>query len=146
MKVILLQDVAKIGKRFSVVETPDGYALNQLIPKKMAEAATPANMKKIERRQAETVATKEADGARFEAAKEAFATHKVIIPVEANEQDHLFKAVHEMDIVKAAQAVGIDIEAAMIKIGTPIKALGEHSVQLVSGTHVAAVTIEVIRK
>jgi peptidylprolyl isomerase len=65
MKVILLQDVAKIGKRFEVANVPDGYALNQLIPKRMAEPATPANMKKIERRQAERTASAEASTARF---------------------------------------------------------------------------------
>ena len=40
MKVILLRDVAKLGRRFAVVEVPDGFALNQLIPKGMAEAAS----------------------------------------------------------------------------------------------------------
>ena len=40
MKVILLRDVAKIGKRFEVKEVPTGHALNFLIPKKLAEPAT----------------------------------------------------------------------------------------------------------
>ena len=49
MKVILLR-WAKIGRRYTVVEVPDGYALNKLIPKKkMAEQASPANLKKIEK-------------------------------------------------------------------------------------------------
>ena len=39
MKVILLQDVAKIGRRSEVVEVPDGYAQNKLIPKGMAQPA-----------------------------------------------------------------------------------------------------------
>jgi large subunit ribosomal protein L9 len=146
MKVILLQDVAKIGKRFSVVEVPDGYALNQLIPKRMAEAATPANLKKIERRQAETAATKEADLARFQAAKTILTANKITVLVEANEQGHLFKAVHETEIADAAQTMGADIESVMVKIEKPIKELGDHSIQLVSGTQVADITIEVIKK
>lgn len=146
MKVILLQDVAKIGKRFSVVEVPDGYALNQLIPKRMAEAASPANLKKIERRQAETVATKEAGLARFEAAKVGLTAQKIAIPVEANEQGHLFKAVHENDIAEAAKVAGVDIEASMVKIASPIKELGDHAIQLISDSKTADVTIEVIKK
>ena len=47
MKVILLRDVAKIGKRYEIVEVPDGFALNKLIPKKDAEAATPVNVKRV---------------------------------------------------------------------------------------------------
>ena len=48
MKVILLKDVAKIGRRFEIKEVPDGYALNKLIPKNMAQFATPENIKRIE--------------------------------------------------------------------------------------------------
>ena len=53
MKVILLQDVAKIGKRSDLVEVPDGYAMNQLIPKRMAETATAQNKKRIAKQQAD---------------------------------------------------------------------------------------------
>ena len=58
MKVILLRDVAKIGRRFEIVEVPDGYALNKLIPKKDAEAATPANVKRIQQNKDRTNANK----------------------------------------------------------------------------------------
>ena len=47
MKVILLKDVAKIGRRHEVAEVPDGYALNMLIPKGLAKAGTPENIKKL---------------------------------------------------------------------------------------------------
>ena len=146
MKVILLQDVAKIGKRFSVTEVPDGYALNQLIPKKMAEPATPANLKRIERHHATVSATVEAGAARFDAAVAALADVTISVSAEANEQEHLFKAVHEADIVVAAKAQGVDIEASMLKIATPIKSLGTHSVELVSGAKSHVFIVEVIKK
>ena len=56
MKVILLQDVAKIGKRFETVDVPDGYALNMLIPKRMAEPATPENLKRVDARRTKAAA------------------------------------------------------------------------------------------
>lgn len=145
MKVILLQDVAKIGKRSDIVEVPDGYAMNQLIPKKMAEAATIQNKKRIEKLHAEVSASKEADQGRFEAAKSALTATTLQIKAEANEQGHLFKAVSEKDIAAAAQEAGIDIEESMLVVGTPIKELGEHTVDLMRGDAKAHITIEVVK-
>ncbi len=146
MKVILLQDVAKIGRRFDVAEVPDGYALNQLIPKQMAEAATPANMKRIERRQAESTATKEAGQASFESAKAALLAEVVTVVVEANDKGHLFKAVHEADIAAAAKEAGVEVDVSMIKISSPIKEIGDHEIVLASGGDTAAFTIKVTKK
>jgi len=146
MKVILLQDVAKIGKRFSVVDVPDGYAANQLIPKKMAEPASPINLKKIERRQAGNDASNQANLAKFEQAKEAMMANVVKILVDANEKGHLFKAVHEADIVSAAKDAGVDINTAMLKINHPIKEIGAHVITLTQSGVVADITIEVVKK
>jgi large subunit ribosomal protein L9 len=146
MKVILLQDVAKIGKRFSVVNVPDGYATNQLIPKKLAIPATPENLKRTLHCNATVAATKEAGEARFNAAVAALTDNVVLVSADANEQDHLFQAVHESDIVAAAIVAGVDIDAHMIKIETPIKSLGKHEVGLMSGKKYHVFTIEVIKK
>jgi large subunit ribosomal protein L9 len=146
MKVILLQDVAKIGKRSDLVEVPDGYALNQLIPKRMAEAATAQNKKRIEKLQAEAESSKEADRVRFAAAEVALTTKTIQVPAEVNDKGHAFKAVSEQDIAEAAQAAGVDVDAAMLVVGKPIKEVGEHSVELVRGDNTASITIEVIKK
>jgi len=145
MKVILLQDVAKIGKRSDLVEVPDGYAMNQLIPKRMAEPATAQNKKRIQKLQADAEANREADKARFEAAKAAFGAKMIQISADANEQEHLFKAVSENDIAEAAQAAGIEVEATMLVVGSPIKELGEHTIHLVRGDSKAEVVIEVVK-
>lgn len=146
MKVILLQDVAKIGKRSELVEVPDGYALNQLIPKHMAEPATAANQKRIERLQKDAASKQEQDKTRFEAAIKALTEKSVTIHTEANELGHLFKAVNEKDIADAAQDAGVDIDAAMIVVGAPIKDVGEHTVELIRGDQKSTFTIEVIKQ
>lgn len=146
MKVILLQDVAKIGKRSELVEVPDGYALNQLIPKRMAEAATAANKNRIEKLQATAAASKAVDEARFEEANKKLTETVIKIATDVNEKGHLFKAVSEIDIADAAQAAGVDIDAAMIAVGTPIKEIGEHEVELIRGENKAKFTIEVTKK
>lgn len=146
MKVILLQDVAKIGRRHTVVDVPSGYALNKLIPKKMAEQANPVNLKKIERFQAEVATNVSAGKDKFEAAKTALNEKRVQIAMEVNEKGHAFKAVHEEDIVVAADAEGIKLDVTMLKISSPIKDLGEHKVTLVGTDSKAEFIIEVIKK
>jgi large subunit ribosomal protein L9 len=146
MKVILLQDVAKIGKRSEIAEVPDGYALNQLIPKRMAEPATAANLKRIERLQAEVAKNQEAGQASFKTALKALNEQRVQIAAEVNEQGHLFKAIHEADVVEAAAAAGITVDAPMIVIKTPVKAEGEHSLELVHGSDQGVFIIEVVKK
>jgi LSU ribosomal protein L9P len=50
MKVVLMQDVPKLGTKFQVVEVSDGYARNYLIPRGLAQPATPALLKEVEKR------------------------------------------------------------------------------------------------
>lgn len=144
--MILLQDVAKIGKRSDVVDVPDGYAMNQLIPKRMAEPATAQNQKRVAKLQADAEANRAADRERFEKAQAALAAADIKIPMEVNEVGHLFKAVSEKDIAEAAQAAGIDADEAMIQVGNPIKEVGEHTVKLIRGDESAEFTIEVTKK
>ncbi len=146
MKVILLKDVAKIGRKSAVVEVPDGYALNKLIPSKMAEPATPVNLKKIEKLQSDIASSKEADATHFASAKKALTENVVKIPMEVNEKGHSFKALSESEIVAVAKEIGIMIDPTMILIAKPIKEVGEHEVQLSLGANKATIIIEVIKK
>jgi large subunit ribosomal protein L9 len=146
MKVILLQDVAKIGKRSNLVEVPDGYAMNHLIPKGLAEAATAANKKRIDKLQQAAEVNKAAEETHFEASHKALLEKVIKIETEVNEQGHLFKAVSEIDIADAAMTAGIDIDAAMIMIESPIKEVGEHVVGLNKGSKKAEFTIAVAKK
>lgn len=65
MKVIFLQDVKGRGKRFEVREVPDGYALNLLLPKKLALPHTPQNLALIKQMQAHTEAKRHAEEKRL---------------------------------------------------------------------------------
>lgn len=146
MKVILLRDVAKIGKKSQVVDVPDGYARNQLIPKGMVELATTANLKRVERQNSITAASQEADQNRFSEALEVLKENVLKIPVEVNEKGHAFKAVNEKEIVEAAKLAGADIQESMVFVDSPIKEVGEHKIHLVSDSEKVEVTIEVVKK
>jgi large subunit ribosomal protein L9 len=146
MKVILLQDVAKIGRRTEVVEVPNGYAMNQLIPNKKAEPATPANMKKISKVHAAVAAGAADVEAVFAAAKAGLAAATLEIAADMNEQDHMFQALTADEIVAAAGVAGTVVPADAIVFAEPIKSAGEHEVTLSMGVHTAAFTINVVKK
>ncbi len=146
MKVILLRDVARLGKRFSVVEVPDGFALNKLIPQGQAQPATPENLKRVQARNKEVAAHKEADEEGLRATLKALTETPLTVKVEANAQGHLFQAVKPADIALAAAAAGHPIEVAALHSDTPIKSLGTHTVGVKIGGVSGSFTINVETK
>jgi len=145
MKVILLRDVAKLGRRFELTVVPDGYALNKLIPQGLAEAATPENVKRVLARKdkQEIEATSQAEA--FTAVCEALKDVTVTLTVEANEKQHLFKAVKEVDVAKALADAGYRVSADLIKISEPIKALGVYDVAIQLADKSGLVKLEIVK-
>lgn len=143
MKVILLQDVAKLGRRYDVVEVANGRALNMLIPQGMAEAATDANLKKIkaaaDKVQAER---KEADEA-FAKALEVLEGESVSVKVKANEKGHLFEALKEASVAEVLAGKGVTVEETQVLIAEPIKEVGEYEIALSNGGERHSVTLVV---
>lgn len=146
MKVILLQDVANIGRRFSVVEVSKGYALNKLIPIKLAEPATPANTKRLEAQQARLEAERTAANESFDDVVKRISNSKQTVIVEANEQGHLFKGLKANEIAKELNEIGFAVNANQVVIEAPIKAVGEHLVTLSDGEKKTTFTIVVNAK
>jgi large subunit ribosomal protein L9 len=146
MKVVLLRDVARIGKRHEVKEVPDGHALNMLIPKKLALSATSENLKKVA-----ALRTKQASDAaltvtHFEDALRILNEKPLEIRVEANAQGHLFKGVKIDDIVNAAKVQGVHLAQDQIDLKHPIKEIGEHQLHLKSGERSGACIVAIIAK
>lgn len=133
MKVILLRDVARIGKRSEVKDVPAGHALNFLIPRKMALPATAENLKRIEKEHAHHAARSAHHDADFEKTLRTLSTTPVELPMEANAQGHLFKGVHAADIAIRFKELSLPIEINEIELLHPIKEVGDHTVSLHSG-------------
>ena len=147
MKVILLKDVAKIGRRFEIKEVPDGYALNKLIPKNMAQFATPENIKRIE-----TTASKQKEHRPHDASvfTEVIASLQgILIPleVEANAEGRMFQSLKAETVAFAINTVlGTAVTAEHIQMHTPIKSLGEHQITIASGQTKGQATISIKAK
>ena len=144
MQVILLQDVAKLGRRFDVVTVPDGYGLNKLVPQGLAQAATPENLKRIKAQSAKTEADRSNVDEAFTAAAAQLKEKSLVITAEASEEGKLYQALKNDDVITAALAqAGVTIEPAWVVIKTPIKQTGESSVDLVNGDNTVSVKVSV---
>ena len=146
MKVILLRDVAKIGRRYEIVEVPDGFALNKLIPKKDAEAATPANVKRIQQNKDRTNASKAETAAEIKATVDNLNQEKLNISMEANDLGHLFQAVNVRDVAKSAKDRGFNLPDDTIVITEPIKSIGEHQIYIKNQDEKLPLTIIITSK
>ncbi len=135
MKIILLQDVAKIGRKNQVVDVPDGYARNQLIPKGQAKAATPDNLKVIQHKQHQNAGAEAAVEERFFANKNALKDRVVKIEGLKNDNGHLFAAIKPIQVKEALATMNIEVEEKSINLPEQIKTTGEHEAELVHPKH-----------
>src|ERR671925_841706 len=128
MKIILLEDVSKVGRRGEVRDVSDGYARNFLIPKKLALGATAGNLKNLEH-------IKKQANAKAERAKSDAEAMRVRIEAlvyeerrQASEEGKLFGSVTSQDLVDFLDKHGVKIERRRVQLDEPIKTLGESSV------------------
>ena len=124
MEVILSQDVHHLGKLGDVVKVKDGYARNYLLPEKLAFAATPSNLKKIEQQEKKRKAKYEANKQEAENLAEKLKKVSCTLSVEVNDLDKLYGAISEADIAKALETEGYTINKKDIVIEQPIQELG----------------------
>ncbi|MCD5381687.1 MAG: 50S ribosomal protein L9 [Candidatus Pacebacteria bacterium] len=146
MKVILLQNVARIGQKFEVKDVPDGHALNFLIPRKLAEPATAHSLRRLQKKADKTAADTATADAAFTALLETLGGESVSLAVEANEQGHLFKGIKAEDIAAHMATLGHAVAATAIVLDTPIKEVGAHDITLTHGAHTGVFTLTVTKK
>ncbi len=128
MKVILIQDIDKLGNRGKVTEVKEGYARNFLIPKKLALAATPSNIKlyEIEKARFEKIEKQKMEGAKVLAGK--IESVSLTIARKCGEEDKLFGSVTSADIQAALEEQGVVIDKRDISLEEPLKSLGVYNV------------------
>lgn len=129
MKVILKEDVRGIGRKYEIKNVSDGYANNFLIPKKLAEHASPEAIKKADILRATTEAEKEIREKLTEKQIEMLKGVSVVLKKKVNEKGHLFEKIHPGEIVTALkEQAKVQINPDFIVLETPIKEVGEHTV------------------
>ncbi len=131
MKVILQQEVKKLGKQGDILEVSEGYARNFLLPKKLAIPATNANINAINQQKASEAhkTQKMLDEAKVMASQ--LSKVEVTIPVKAGEGGKIFGSVTAKDIADALNAQhGVEVDKRKIELKDAIKSLGTITVAI----------------
>jgi large subunit ribosomal protein L9 len=145
MKVILTEEIRGLGTRGDVVTVKDGYARNYLIPKNLAQEASKGNLNAIEhqRRKWALLAQEEKNAA--QKAADRVKGVKVQIEKRVGEHGHLFGSVTANEIADALLEKGIEVDKRRIELGSPIKNIGLHDVEVRLHRDVSAtIQVEVV--
>ncbi|MGC9599142.1 MAG: 50S ribosomal protein L9 [Minisyncoccia bacterium] len=131
MKVILLEDIRNVGKKYEVKEVSGGYARNFLFVNKLAEPATPAALKKLEAQKAEHEKDdRELRAHRAEIARK-IADTKLEFELAADKSGAIFGSVNKESILKALREHGlIGKERVDINLAHPLKEAGEYAITI----------------
>ena len=130
MKVILLEDIDKVGKKYDVKEVKDGYARNFLIPKDLAKIAIAKNMKWLEQQKQTKSAIAEEDLKKIETRASAIDGQEIVISVKVGDKGQLFESITAQKISEKIKELGIVVDAKQIELGEHIKELGEFPVKI----------------
>jgi large subunit ribosomal protein L9 len=145
MKVILIEEIRGLGTRGDVVTVKDGYARNYLIPKNLAREATTGNLKQIEHEKRKWALLAQEEKTAAQKSADAVKGVKIVIEKRVGEHGHLFGSVTANEIADALEAKGINVDKRRIELGSPIKNVGVHDVEVRLHREVSAhIQVEVV--
>jgi large subunit ribosomal protein L9 len=128
MKLILREDVENLGKGGEVVDVKPGYGRNFLLPRGLAVAANPRNVRELDHQKAVASAKAAKQKASAQAVAKRLSDTPVTLKRKVGEQDKLYGSVTALDVAEALAARGLSIDRRSIDLAEPIKSLGEFDV------------------
>ena len=129
MKVILLEDVKKLGKKDEIIEVSSGYARNFLIPNKKAIVADNVNLNKLEGKKSKESHLKELSLEYAKDIKEIIEKEVLVIYAKKGKDDRLFGTITNSEIAKELKKkYDVDIDRKKIIVENAIKMVGEYVV------------------
>jgi len=131
MKIILLQDVAKTGKKYDIKQVSDGYALNFLIPQKLAKIATKEEIKNVEIEKKKFIEKRENEEKELLKDIKKLSNSKINIMVKMNKEGRLFSGIGKKEIILAIKdQKAINLKEENIILEKPIKEAGEKEIEI----------------
>jgi len=130
MKVLLCEDVEKLGWLGDVVEVKVGYARNYLLPQGIGKVATEASIRAIAEEKANRAEQRIHDSKRLEDAAKAVEGAEAVVAAKANELGHLFGSVTARQIAANLREQGFEVADEVVQLSEHIKEVGTHAVTL----------------
>jgi large subunit ribosomal protein L9 len=131
MKIILLKDVPKVGRKYETKDVSEGYAANMLIPRGLAVPATPSAIKAINTEKAKIDGEKKIHDELLIKTLTDLDGKVITIKEKLNEKGHLFAGLHKPEILKAIkEQTRLDLNDEHLVLDKPIKEAGEHTLEL----------------
>ena len=131
MKIILLQDEKKLGKKGDIIAASEGYARNYILPKKIGVEATPKNMNdlKLQKANSEKIAQEQLDAAKALAAE--LESKIVVVKIKAGEGGKAFGSVSGKEIVTALKEQhNIEVDKKKLQLPESLKNFGSYEVSV----------------
>jgi large subunit ribosomal protein L9 len=130
MEIILRETIESLGRAGQTVKVADGYARNYLLPRKLAYAATPGNLKVIEFEKQSLLRKEARQKDDAEKLKTMLDAVEILIRRKVGEQNALYGSVTNADVADELEKKGFQIEKRKIHMDDHIKTLGEHLIPI----------------
>lgn len=147
MKVILLKDIPKLGKKFDIKNVADGFGRNQLIPQGLAMLANKENEARLAKMKSRIESEDRVHEELTLKNLAALEGKRISVYGKANDEGHLFAGIHADEIVlELKKQLGADITADSLVLEKPLKSLGEFEAKVKSPFKTVSFTISVESK
>jgi len=146
MKVILLEEVKGKGGEGDVVDVAHGFAVNYLLPRRMAVEATTGNLKQLESRKHNIEKRELARTTDANTLREALDGKVVTIPAKVGEEGQLFGSITTAVIADAiAEQIGVTVDRKKVDVAHAIKTAGDHDASVTIYREIKAeLTVKVV--
>ncbi|HEY4516286.1 MAG TPA: 50S ribosomal protein L9 [Candidatus Paceibacterota bacterium] len=131
MKVILLKDIAGIGRKGDVKDVAEGYAQNFLLPRKMGVVATEKEVARLKIERSRDEEERKIQEELLEKNIESLSEKKIVIKSKASEAGHLFAGIHKTEVLKAIEEqTNIKLPEESLLMKGMLKEIGEHRIEI----------------
>lgn len=130
MKIILLQDIEDLGKKYEIKEVKNGHARNFLLPQKLARPATKEALKWLAEQKEIIEKAAEEDLKKAQALASDIDGLELNIAVRVGEEGQLFESINSQKIVEKLKEMGFEVKKSQVSLENPVKELGEFPVKI----------------
>lgn len=130
MKVILIQDIKDVGKKYEVKEVKDGFAKNFLFPQKLAKPATEKNLVWLEKQKEKIAKKAEEELKKTQELASQIDGQEIIFSVKVGQEGKLFESITAQKIAEKLKQLGFQVKKRQVDLIRPIKELGEFPIKV----------------